>query len=299
MGPFATIELPGGGLHQVRPGDLLGRHWRCALQLPDQRISEAHAQVSLRGGDLRLLGLRGAIAIDGKLVRDPILEAGLTFELAPGMAFTVRDVHLPQRLVALSGPELHTTLLSGTCSLFLSPRPRLVAGHHPQAVGWFFDDGERWFWTHGTSAPVGPLAVGDPVSAGSWQGTLVWKTLDDGAPATLDPYARQDNLRVESYFDVVRLFRGGTLLLQVSGRQARMLAELVQIGQPVSWEAVAREVWSDLDDRWVLRQRWDTTLRRLRRALADAGVRSDLVCSDGTGSVSIVAYPGDELLVMD
>lgn len=298
MRAYAILRLPTGGHCQLHPGDQIGRHTRCALQLTDQRVSEAHAMLAMRGGDLRLLGLRGGLAIDGRIVRDPILEPGLTIELAPGLAVEIREVSLPRRVLAVRGPGLRLTQLGGTMSLFLTPRCELVNGYRPEAVAWLHDDGEHWFCSTADGIQ-GPLHAGAPLELPGWTGELVWKDLETSAPATLDPYRPDEALRIEAWFDSVRLFQAGRMQVQLSGRQARVLSELVQIAQPVAWEAVAAEVWSDVQDRWLLRKRWDTNLRRLRRSLADGGIRSDLVASDGTGCVALVAYPGDELVVMD
>ena len=35
MGPWVNMRLPEGGEVLLRPGDLIGRHWRCALELAD------------------------------------------------------------------------------------------------------------------------------------------------------------------------------------------------------------------------------------------------------------------------
>ena len=297
MFPHVLLELEGGGLVSLRPGDLIGRHWRSALQLADERISEAHAMVSVRGGDLRLLALRGGVVVDGVLHADVLLEPGVHVELAPGMVLSVVEVHLPDRILGLEGPGLPATAFPGTCSLFLRPRPTLQRGHDAAAVGWFFDDGTHWFWTAKGEAPVGPLMVGATVQAAGWKGQVVWRTLEAGLPATLGVPASPQGLRVEAFYDTVRIFQDGALRIQVAGMQARLLSELAEIAEPIGWEHVAGEIWPGLEDRWSLRRRWDTTLRRLRRALADAGVRSDLITSDGTGSVSLVRYPDDEVVV--
>ena len=39
--------------------------WSAALHLDDPRVSEAHAMVSIRGSELKLLALRGRFQIDG------------------------------------------------------------------------------------------------------------------------------------------------------------------------------------------------------------------------------------------
>lgn len=63
----ASVRLldPAGREHDVVHGDVVGRLWTAALQLDDGRVSEAHAMVSLREGQLQLLPLRGALAVGG------------------------------------------------------------------------------------------------------------------------------------------------------------------------------------------------------------------------------------------
>ena len=101
-------------------------------------------------------------------------------------------------------------------------------------------------------------------------------------------------LRIESFFDTVRVFHDGTLRVQLHGIGGRIVSELLEIGQPVAWEAVAAEIWPDVHtQRTVIRNRWDTALRRLRTRLAEGGVRSDFVCSDGMGQIAAVLYPDD------
>ena len=76
---------------------------------------------------------------------------------------------------------------------------------------------------------------------------------------------------------------------------ARILSELVALGGPAGWEVVAREVWPDEDDAWVLRKRWDVNLGRLRGRLREGGVRTDLVRAAGTGQVELVLRHNDTL----
>ena len=71
-----------GVVHELVHGDLIGRVWSAALPINDGRVSEAHAMISLREGELRLLGLRGAFALHGRPTSDLALEAGQRVQLA-------------------------------------------------------------------------------------------------------------------------------------------------------------------------------------------------------------------------
>ena len=263
--------------------------------LADERVSEVHAMVSLRGGDLRLLCLRGAVGVGGKLVDDPILEVGQTLQLAPDVEIVVVELRLPQTVLSISGAGLGTRVLTGVCSLFLDGAPRLAAGRRAEASAWFYDDGRAWYLRRPGQEESELLTAGGSIEIDGWTGTVVAKPLAQVGAPTLRSEAYIP-VRIEAFYDTVRFFRSGTLITQLHGLGARLVSELIEFEQPVAWEIVAAQLWPGTEDRWVLRRRWDTLLRRVRTALAEAGLRSDLLCSDGTGCVAIVAYPSDELI---
>ncbi len=118
----ATVRLlaPDESAVVLGAGDLIGRMPSAALMVDDARVSEAHAMVSLRGGELRLLGLRGMFAVDGKPVQDLVLQPGVEFELAPGLLFSVLEVELPKAVLAVEGEGLARQILAGSSSLLLT-----------------------------------------------------------------------------------------------------------------------------------------------------------------------------------
>jgi hypothetical protein len=75
--------------------------------------------------------------------------------------------------------------------------------------------------------------------------------------------------------------------------QGRILAELIELGGPVSWELVARAVWGEVATRASLRGRWDIAVNRLRVRLRALGARPDLVHLDGAGHVQLLLHDGD------
>ncbi len=77
MLPFVRIRTPDGTVHDVPHGGIVGRLGIASLPLHDPRISEAHALVSLRGGVLRLLALRGRFAV-GNRSAPVCMKGGLT-----------------------------------------------------------------------------------------------------------------------------------------------------------------------------------------------------------------------------
>jgi hypothetical protein len=102
-------------------------------------------------------------------------------------------------------------------------------------------------------------------------------------------------LRLIAHYDTVEIHREGRPALTLSGVLARLVSELVVLQGPIHWESLARELWSDVDDPAVLRSRLDANLNRLRRRLKEASVRTDLVTSDGAGSLLLLRYPHDEV----
>ncbi len=113
-----------------------------------------------------------------------------------------------------------------------------------------------------------------------------------GGEATRHEGSLYEPISLTTMFDAVRIERNGVPVLNLSGIPARILSEISEIGQPVSWEAVARELW-DGSDRAGLRRKWDLALGRLRKKLRDAGLRQDLLVPDGSGNVVLQLYPGD------
>ena len=91
---FVTFRQRTGELRELVPGDLIGRIWTAALSIPDPLVSEAHAMVSLREGALKLLGLRGRLAVGGRAVTEVTLSAGLKIGLSPRTELEVVEVEV-------------------------------------------------------------------------------------------------------------------------------------------------------------------------------------------------------------
>ena len=72
-----------------------------------------------------------------------------------------------------------------------------------------------------------------------------------------------------------------------------MISELVTVGGPIGWQALASELWPEEDEPSILRSRLDVTLSRLRRKLREARLRPDLVGTDGVGKVELLLHPND------
>jgi len=116
-----------------------------------------------------------------------------------------------------------------------------------------------------------------------------------GAAATLAAGGMAVPVHMVVRYDTVHLQLGDDPPLALDGIGARIVSELVVIAKPVSWEALAREIWRNDEPAVQLRERWDVALVRLRKKLKDARIRPDLVRADGTGNIELFLARGDTL----
>jgi hypothetical protein len=286
MRAFARLLDPRGRERELVPGDVVGRLSTAALSIDDARVSEAHALVSLREGELRLLALRGQFAVAGRPVREVALRPGLSIELAPDVAIDVLAVTLPESVL---GVEIdgRAQPLPSVCSFFHAPG-RVVAGYAADADArvWFVGDAWR-VEERGTSRP---LTAGDVVGALPIVAVAV---ADAGQPVT--QVGIEAPLVLVAHYDTVHVQRDGVPIVTLSGILARMVSELASLAGPVSWSALAHSLWPAEDDPGVVRARLDTNLTRLRAKLREGRVRTDLVRSDGAGQIELFLYAHDRV----
>lgn len=289
---FVVVRLPDGQRVRLGPGDIIGRMWTAALQLHDPRVSEAHALVSLRGGDLRLLPLRGVFAVGGQVPRELTLAPGQQIAFADGLVLEIEEVELPEAVLALVGPGLAPQAAPALCSVYGGPRARLVVGYEPAAHAWVWSTGADWWLEVGAEA-ARPLHVGDAFDVDGARFEAVALRLGDagGEPTRRAPPSRP--VHIAAWYDTVELTVEGEPPVRLGGIGARLLSELVSIGGPAPWEAVAAELWPTETDRGQLRRKWDVTLVRLRARLRQGGIRDDLISADGSGSFGLRRIEGD------
>jgi hypothetical protein len=293
MRAYVALRAPDGGIHELVHGDIVGRLWSAAMPLDDARVSEAHAMVSLRERELRLIALRGGLALEGRPVNEVVLRAGVEIMLARGLTLAVQGVHLPGCVLALEGPRLVRQVLPPVASLVVDGGLRLVAGYVEHARAWIWCTGASWrarTW----DGPARTLEPGDVLALGGEQVRAVAVPLDDaGQPATRAGGGVEAPLRIEANFDTVHLHREGAAVVVLGGMQARIVSELVALGGPAHWTVLAGLLWPRDPVPETVRSRFDVALSRLRRKLRDARVRTDLVHTDGAGQVELLLYPHD------
>ncbi len=296
MAPMrATVRfrLPSGEIRVLGHGALIGRLWSAELQLNDARVSEAHAMVSLRGRDLRLLALRGRFSHKGKTLSDLVLRPGQQIALASNLALEVVSVQVPDDVLALESDMVARQILTGVTSLFGGTRPRLVSGWDSAAADYVWPTGNGWM--RGSEGAT-PLLPGD-----SWDVDGVpFRAVEErisGSPMTARELDYSKAIKIVARFDTVHLVREGEPVVVITGKSARLISELVAIGCPVSWEDLAGQLWGD-GRRDVLRRRWDMQLLRLRQKFREHGIRPTLIRADGSGLIELV-LGRDDVLVDD
>ena len=294
MRAYVQLRDPDGVVHELSHGDIIGRVWSAALHLDDARISEAHALVSLRGQELKLLALRGMFALGRKTLRELVLVPGQTIRLAPGVALEVVAVEMPEEILSLKVEGLGSQFLSGVCSLQADP-PQLLPGYRLNADAVIWGTGEGWRIRIGDQ-PAEPLISGwEKTVAGCRLTALAVSISRVNQPATRAAGGLKVPLHIVARYDTVHIHRAGKPAAVIGGISARLVSELAMVGTSLSWESIAREIWPATTDAHKLRRKLDVSVSRLRRRLRALGIRDDLVQADGTGMFELVLYPEDRL----
>lgn len=285
------VRTPDGEVVALGHGAIIGRLWSADLMINDARVSEAHAMVSLRGRDVRLLALRGRFAVRGTTLSSVVLAPGMVVSLATGLELEILAVRVPDAVLALEADGVARQVLTGVTSLYGGPRPRLVAGWQADADDYVWPTGTDWM--RGSDHPR-EVRAGD-----GWQvGGTTFRASElraEGAQATVIEQDYATPLTITARFDTVHIARKGEAVVVITGIMARVISELVSTGAALSWDSLAEDLWGDAH-RDVLRRRWDAQLMRLRRKLRDHGLRADLLRADGSGLIELVVGLDDVLI---
>lgn len=288
MHTLAVLRVGTGEPVALGHGGLIGRLFSADLHVNDARVSEAHAMISLRGRDVRLLALRGRFRVEGRWLDEVALTPGLRLSLAPGVELEVVEVLVPERVLAVSAPGLARQVLNGVSSLFGGTAPRVVAGWDASADAHLWPTGEAWM--RSGPEPI-PVSDGDAWEAGGVRFVADWLEVEGAHPTRREADYAQP-LRLTARYDTVHLARAGAPVVVLTGHIARVVSELAVAKAPLPWEELARATWPE-GDRDQLRHRWDMQLRRLRQKLAANGIRPDLVRADGSGLIELVLGVAD------
>lgn len=302
MRAYTRLRAPDGARYELVHGDLIGRLQSAAMCLDDARISEAHAMISLREQELKLIALRGAFAVNGRPLNDVTLKEGMEIVLARGYAIEVEEVSLPKSVMGIEGPGIPRQALPSVASLFITGESpgrllgqdaRVVSGYSEGAAAWIWFTGESWRLRIGQE-PVRTVSPGEQFSL---NGALISWVEIPLAAAGLAPTRVQGGvdapLKLEAHFDTVHLHREGHAAVVLGGVPARIVSELVALKGPAHWTVLAGLLWPKESDLEAVRSRFDVNLSRLRRKLREAHIRTDLIHSDGSGQIGLLLYPHD------
>ena len=295
------METPAGVVIELAPESIVGRMSRAALRIEDPRISEAHALVSLRGSDLKLLALRGRMSVAGKPVTEVKLTPGLRIVLAGFYALTCVSVHLPKRVPAICTPMAEPFPAIGVVAIHPDSEVPLRSGFDPEAPAnlWYSHE-TAWLRTKDADSDQAIAMDASFVVGGSTFTLAEVETTSLGSMATAERGRFDTAMSLHLQYDIVRLTAAHGATQTFDGLLARALCELHAIGKPVAWQELARLVWgtavADELTEPQLRQRWDQLLTRMRMKLREAGLRSDLIRSARPGLVELVLGPNDRVV---
>jgi len=276
---------------------------RAAARIEDPRVSEAHALVSLRGAELKLLALRGRLSIDGKPKTDVVLTLGLRVTIAGYFGMTVVALELPHEVLVLVPVDLPDEAIGthGVVAIFPSSPAMLRPGFDPAAAAHVWSEDNQTVLRLDRPSPAGPedrrLVPGDifEVEGRSFRLDLVPRAMLEARP-TSDRGNYETRLKLILKFDLVRIHSADGRSVVLDGIAARMVSELHEIGAPIAWQEIARLLWPNEETGTsAIRQRWDQLMTRVRMRLREAGIRSDLVRPSHRGLVELQLGPDDEV----
>jgi len=291
----ATFRLPDGTHTTLGPGAIIGRMRQAALRFDDPRISEAHALVSLRGAELRLLALRGKLSVDGKPKNQVRLTPGARLVLGGYLALVVTDVVVPAEtptIVVTRGDVRAAAPLEGVLAIHARPGEALglSPGFDPAALVtvWPADEGVRVRVNDAAHADDYALAPDDALTLGALTVRFeLAARAAQSAVATIETGRFEVALTFVIHYDTVHIRTAEGTTVVIDGLGARLLSELALLRTPVAWSELAKALWDDEDDHAILRQRWDQATSRLRKKLQDGKIRTDLVRANRSGLVEL------------
>lgn len=291
LGPHVVFALPDGTTARVMPGGIIGRTSAASLRVLDPRVSEAHALLSLRGRELRLLGLRGSVQINGEEGADFVLLPGQDIVLGGAVTLKVVEVVVADKVLALEfGGEVRE-LCADAYSFVVGPPVDLVPRLIPEAAAWVWCTDDGWMVRVGT-AEAQRLASGRTYSVSGTTLAVLSIPLRGLGTATAGGSA----LKLVCRTTTVHVHRRSRESLTVDARAGQLLSELALMRVPAAWGTLAEVLWPNEADPGKLRRNFDGVLARLRARLREGGVRDDLVRTDGRGNIEVFLHPGDEVV---
>ena len=301
MSPYVIFRLHTGELIKATPGAILGRLSSASVRIDDPRVSEAHALVSLRGSELKLLSLRGGLRVDGRKEADVVLQAGQLVALSRGVSLVVVAVELPSTMLALQirsqgrafgGP---VELTRSVYSVLSQPEPAIVPRFHQAAPAHVWNTADGWCMRL-RGQERAQIASGDRWEVAGFTIEAISLSLPEaGMTETVMSERPYTTMRIVDRDGTIHLHPEHKPSVVLNGKPAQIISELICMEVLAPWYVVAGEIWPKTRDLKVLRRNWDQCLNRLRRKLRSQGIRDNLVHADGTGNIELFLLPGDEI----
>jgi hypothetical protein len=299
MSPYVIFHLPSGEMVKATPGSILGRLSSASVRIDDPRVSEAHALVSLRGSELKLLSLRGSIRVEGRRDADVVLEPGLRIHLARGVELKVVAVELPSSMPALqivSDGRPFGELVELTRSVYAilpQPEPQIVPRYVQGAPAHVWNTSDGWC-IRLENQDLRRLEAGRIFEIAGFSVQVVAVPLPEaGMTETVVSERPYTTLQIIDRDGTIHIHVKGRASLVLNGKPAQIISELLSMEVLAPWYVVAGEIWPRTRDLKILRRNWDQCLNRLRKKLRDGGIRDNLVNADGTGNIELFLLPGD------
>ncbi|MEM6292005.1 MAG: hypothetical protein AAGA54_12095 [Myxococcota bacterium] len=286
-------------LHRLVPGDIIGRGPRASLPIEDGRVSEAHGLISLRGGTLKLLALRGRFIYRSRPLAELDLAVGQDIYLAPELKFTVVALELPRQVLAVRTKFMTATVLSGVSRLEQASSDRLLPGYKRGAAAIFWNQDSTWLVTTPDDRTQ-VLQSGADVALGDVQ--LEALSVDVSQANAHRTHAEDETRRgvfIQTRFNTATIERFDGHMLHLNGVSARIVAELAAVAGPANWLGLAREIWPHEQGRIALRRKWDVSVARLRKKLRDDGISPTLIAADGCGNFELFLSSADRVEAHD
>jgi hypothetical protein len=297
---MATVRI-GGWAGRVRPGDVIGRLHTSVVPLQDPRVSEAHALVSFRAGELWLLALRGRLRVrqsdgESRVQAEVRLRPGLRIEFTPDSILHVEAVELPTVLVGIAAPGIAPHVPLGVQSVVEGPDGlALMPGPDRHALATVWADGDVII-VHRVDAPLVELGVDEALEIGGHRLRAVRLHRAGGEVPATERGGIHEALTIVARYDNVELRRTSAPAEVLGGQLARAISEVIALGGVTRWDLVASTLWPGEPPHAPLRSRWDALMTRLRRTLRARGLRDDLLVQSGTGEVALKRYPDDVIV---
>ncbi len=304
-----VFRLPDGSLARVAPGGIIGRSTRADLYLPDPRVSEAQAMVSLRGHRLKLIQLRRPIVVKGESFAQVTLKPGLQIELTKRLTMTVVEVQLPSHELVLCGvaedpiplaEERYAIVPAGAAE---ASSKQIKHERGPKLELWYtYADGALasiWSCTDGWALRVDGCEPDLVRPGSSWalgDSVIRFATRQrKNAVVTTQVHTEQEsNICVEVTGDRVEFLKGGQTICaftQVNGRILREIIRAHASGSSAYWVNIVDAVYGEINEASYDRRQdsFYKQLQRIRRKLKSRGLPGRVVRGNGRGEYGLDA----------